>query len=141
MTRKFRVLGAAALSAGLALASSQALANGGAFFSDMMAEANDPDAGAPFFGFVKDKNGRFVSNALVTLTVKGGELSVAARADKLGLYRIPGFAKTVDTSGIDVTCSKVGYRQTAKIRRVIRGRAEAPVQIDCVMENDKVASN
>lgn len=141
--RKLLAKSAAALAfAGLAFGVTPALANGGAFFADMVAEGlYDPDAGVPFFGFIKDNNGRMIPNALVTLTVAGGDLSVAARADKMGHYRIPGFAKSVDPKNVDITCSKVGFRQIASQRRVLRGNANAPIQVDCTLASAKVASN
>jgi len=142
MSRKTPLLVSIAVATGVLLASGPVLANGGAFFSDMAAEGMyDPDAGVPFFGFIKDQRGRFVPHALVTLTVESGELSVAARADKMGLYRIPGFAKSIDPKGIDISCSKVGYRQVSSQRRIARGNDTAAIQVDCLMTPDKVASN
>ena len=70
----FRVSGAAiaVLAAGLVM-SSPALANGGDFFEEMMANFhNNSDDGVPYFGFVRDSKGKVVPEATIMATTPSG---------------------------------------------------------------------
>lgn len=113
--------------------SSPALANGGDFFEEMMANFHDnSDDGVPYFGFVRDARGKVIPEATISAKTPTGSTFVV-QADSRGHYRIPGFSKRVDASKVVITCSKEGYRLLAHDRRVMRSRPNAPVETNCVL--------
>ena len=127
--------GAFALAVGLAF-SSPALANGGDFFEEMMANMqNNSDDGVPYFGFVRDSKGKVIPEATIKATTPTGSTFVV-QADSRGHYRIPGFSKRVDASKVVVTCSKEGYKLVARDRRIMRSMPNAPVETNCVLAPD-----
>lgn len=127
--------GAFALAVGLAF-SSPALANGGDFFEEMMANMqNNSDEGVPYFGFVRDSKGKSIPEATVTATTPTGS-SFVVQADIRGHYRIAGFSKRVDAKKVQITCAKVGYKLVARDRRLLRGVVNAPIETNCVLAPD-----
>jgi len=134
-SRRVCGLGAFALGATL-IGSAPALANGGDFFEEMMANFHtNSDDGVPYFGFVRDSKGKMIPNATITATTPTGS-SFVVQGDAKGHYRIPGFAKRVDAKKVHVTCSKVGYKLVARDRRLLRGAPNAPVETNCVLAPD-----
>jgi hypothetical protein len=116
--------------------SSPALANGGDFFEEMMANFHDnSDDGVPYFGFVRDSKGKVIPEATIKATTPTGSTFVV-QADSRGHYRIPGFSKRVDASKVVVTCMKEGYKLVARDRRVMRSMPKAPVETNCVLAPD-----
>ena len=125
--------------AGLALAASSlmsgpALANGGDFFNELSQSwGANIDTGTPFFGWVRDTQGRAIARAIVTATVQDGPdgEAVTIISDNLGHYRIPGLGKDVNPKKVVIECAKVGYREMAQDRRVLRTAPKAPIEVDC----------
>lgn len=119
--------------------SAPALANGGDFFEEMMANFHDnSDDGVPYFGFVRDSKGKVIPEATVTAKTPTGS-TFNVQADSRGHYRIPGFSKRVDASKVVVTCSKEGYKLIARDRRIMRSHPNAPVETNCVLAPDAAA--
>jgi hypothetical protein len=132
---RLRGVGALAFAAGLAVCL-PALANGGDFFEEMMANFhNNNDDGVPYFGFVRDSKGKVIPEATITATTPSGS-SFIVQADIRGHYRIAGFSKRVDAKKVQITCSKVGYKLVARDRRLLRGVPNAPVETNCVLAPD-----
>ena len=130
-----RIAGAAAVAAGFFVCL-PALANGGDFFEEMMANFhNNSDDGVPYFGFVRDSKGKSIPEATVTATTPTGS-SFIVQADIRGHYRIAGFSKRVDAKKVQITCAKVGYKLIARDRRLLRGVPNAPVETNCVLAPD-----
>ena len=131
MRRSF-VLGCAI--AASALLSAPVLANGGDFFEELAASwgAANSDEGVPYFGFVKDNKGKGIAGASVAATTATGSTFVV-QADKMGHYRIPGFSKSVDAKLVQINCSKTGYKLLARDRRMIRSKANVPIETNCVL--------
>lgn len=128
-------VGTVALVAGLSM-SLPALANGGDFFEEMMANMqSNADDGVPYFGFVRDSKGKTIPHATIMATTPSGS-SFVVQADNRGHYRIPGFSKRVDAKKVQITCSKEGYRLVARDRRLLRGMPNAPVETNCVLTPD-----
>ena len=118
------------------IVSTAALANGGDFFEEMMANFhNNSDDGVPYFGVVRDSKGKMIPNATITATTASGS-SFVVQADTMGHYRIPGFSKRVDAKKVQVSCSKTGYRLVARDRRMMRGAPNGPVETNCVLAPD-----
>jgi hypothetical protein len=105
-------------------------ANGLGFFEEL--EEDNADVGPPFFGFVKDTSGKFLSDASVTVTIKSMNSSLAVRTDIQGHYRVPGFSKDIDPKAIDITCSKDGYKLVNMQRRPPVGD-NGPIEVSCTL--------
>jgi hypothetical protein len=120
--------------AACAIAVAPAFANGGDFFEELTAtwSAANADSGVPFFGVVKDKKGKLIGNVSVKATTPNGS-SFVVQSDAKGHYRIPGFSKSVNAKGVEITCSKRGYKLMARDRRILRGKADAPIETNCIM--------
>lgn len=117
-----------------------AFANGGDFFEELSATwQTNADEGVPYFGFVRDSNGKLIPNATVSATTASGSTFVV-QADNMGHYRIPGFSKSVDPKRVQVTCSKPGYRLVTRDRRVLRGATNVPIETDCTLTPAKPAA-
>ena len=104
---------------------------GGSSFGDDDEEA---DEGPAYFGFVRDTGGNSIPDAKVTVGIKnrGG---VVTRTDALGTYRVPGFGKDIDTSEVEVSCEKDGYKQAKTLRRKAAANASVPiVETECTLQ-------
>jgi len=85
-----------------------------------------------YFGFAKDTHGTFLNGVKVTLKLKN--ISLVARTDPLGEYKIPITATEPDA---DLSCDKEGYHQANTLRRTPRAAdAKTPVEIDCTLEHE-----
>lgn len=122
---------AIAAAAALAGAISAPVWAGGSSFGDDDEEA---DEGPAYFGFVRDTGGNSIPDAKVTVGIKnrGG---VVTRTDALGTYRVPGFGKDVDTTEVEVSCEKEGYKQAKTLRRKAAANASVPiVETECTLQ-------
>ena len=119
------------------IVSAPALANGGDFFEELAASwsIDDSNNGVPYFGFVKDARGKVVPEATIMATTGEGS-SFVVQSNTMGRYRIPGFAKSVDATKVQITCSKPGYRLVSRDRRTSRGVAKSPVETNCILAPD-----
>ena len=97
-------------------------------------DAPDPDAGPSYYGFVKDSNGSLVPDAKVSAELKHSGM-IVARTDLLGIYRIPGFGKEINTDDVTIACAKEGYKQTQVLRRP-SSDAAAPVETNCTLQRE-----
>jgi hypothetical protein len=122
----------AALALTLALgATASAWANGASFFDE---DDQDENVGPAFFGFVKETSGRLVPDAIITATIKEMNSSVTVRTNVMGIYRIPGFAKSIDPTHVDIVCSKPGYEQATRLRRP--SSPDTPIEVDCTLKKN-----
>ena len=95
--------------------------------------AND---GPPFFGFVRDADGAAVGDARVTATVKSGG-AVVTTSNSIGVYKVAGFAKSINPDDIAISCAKDGYKQANVMRRPnAPGDMTDPIEVDCVLQKD-----
>lgn len=120
----------------LAIASgAPALANGGDFFEELQAHwgAPKPDAGSPYFGFVRDQRGKFISGATVTATIKPSGSSISMQTNILGHFILPGFAKHIDAKTVVVSCAKPGFKEASQVRRQFNDRPLKPVEVQCIL--------
>lgn len=85
-----------------------------------------------YFGFAKDTHGTFLNGVKVTVKLKN--ISLVARTDPLGAYKIPITATEPDAN---LSCDKEGYRQASTLRRTPpQVDAKTPVEIDCTLERE-----
>jgi hypothetical protein len=95
--------------------------------------AND---GPPFFGFVRDTDGAAVGDARVTATVKSGG-AVVTTSNSIGVYKVAGFAKSINPDDIAISCAKDGYKQANVVRRPNgSGDLKDPIEVDCVLQKE-----
>lgn len=95
---------------------------------------SEADAGPPFSGYVKDRDGNPVDDAKITVTVKIFNSTLILRSDPDGHFLVKGFDKSVDPADVDIACSKDGYQQYAESRRPTGSDPTSPIQIDCVLQ-------
>ena len=125
------LLGAAALAAAGTSVSFHATAwAGGVTFDDPDEDAN---AGPPFSGIVRDRDGNAISDAKVTVTVKIFNSSLILRTDQDGHFTVNGFDKSVSPDDVAIACSKDGYVQFA-ISRKPTSDPKAPIPVTCILQ-------
>jgi hypothetical protein len=111
----------------LAMMSSIAWAGGGAL------DGPDDHDITNYIGAAKDIDGNLLADVKVTADLKSGNLSLIARTDATGRYKIPGFAQVSDPSDVSITCAKEGYKLIRAIRRRVTVEPGTPVETDCLM--------
>lgn len=120
---------------GMTLAGVTASRAGGqmTFGDDTNTSAND---GPIFFGFVRDSDGSAVADARVTAAVKTGG-AVVTTSNSIGVYKIPGFAKSINPDDIVISCAKDGYKQTNVVRRPnAPGDMTDPIEVECYLQKE-----
>jgi hypothetical protein len=96
---------------------------------DIGSGANGPS----FLGFVRAVDGVGINDAKVTAELKGGALVTAT--DVLGLYKLPGFGKSVNPDDVKISCAKDGYKEANVVRRPhASGDASTPIEVDCYLQ-------
>jgi len=134
MPRRFVRSGIAALAllAGASLLPIPALGGGDDEPTD------DHDHGAPFFGEAKDVKGmKPVYGALIKAQVTGKLVTIMINTNDEGRFKLPGFGKDVDPDKVAVTCTKDGYQTVEVLRRRLSSAADAPVEIECLLDRQK----
>jgi hypothetical protein len=109
-----------------------AWAGGGGFGSD---EADDKDAGPPFFGVIKDKDGKTVVDAKITVTITKTNSTLVLRSDSQGHFFVRGFDKSIDPNDVTLSCSKDGYRSADAVKAPSSG-SSAPIEVICVLDHE-----
>ncbi len=89
------------------------------------------EAGHPYFGWVKDRDGNPIPEAKLTVEIKSG--TVILRANDEGHFRVVGFGASVNPDDVKFACSKEGYKQYAATKQVTSDGPTAPVEVDCIM--------
>jgi hypothetical protein len=103
------------------------------FGDDTNTSAND---GPAFFGFVRDADGSAVADAKVTAAVKTGG-AVVTTTNTMGIYKFPGFAKSINPNDIVISCDKSGYKQANVVRRPnAAGDMTDPIEVECYLQKD-----
>jgi hypothetical protein len=96
-------------------------------------DINSGADGPPFFGFVRAVDGPGINDAKVTAELNGG--AVVAATDILGLYKIPGFGKSVNPDSVKFSCAKGGYKQANVVRRPHAANdMKDPIEVDCYLQ-------
>jgi len=87
-----------------------------AYAGGEMGDPDHVDEGTPFFGFVKDANGKPVVDAKVVAVVKDGTRLIARSATN-GMYNFGSLNKDLKPDDVTISCTKEGYKQLRVIRR------------------------
>ena len=105
---------------------------GGGSFDD--ADDHDDDSGPPFIGDVKDRNGKPIADAKVSISVAAYNSTVFIRADDQGHFTIKGFDKDINPDDIEITCSMDGYKAYAISRQPTGPDPRSPIEVICLLE-------
>jgi hypothetical protein len=133
----------AALAAG-SCAAGAAWANGDVFFE---AEEIPGQTEYVAFGNVKDTDGKYLDNVIVTIDVAEPHLTYDAATGVTGRYRTLDVGRAVKDLGFDVdpklvevTVFKPGYKMAKRIRLSKATQAKGAIEINFVMEKTGVVA-
>ena len=89
------------------------------------------EAGHPYFGYVKDRDGKAIPDAKITVELKAG--TVILRTNDDGHFHVNGFGASVSPDDVKFSCSKDGYKQYAFTKQATADGPQASIEVDCVM--------
>ena len=99
---------------------------------------DDHESGAPFFGEAKDVRGmKPMDGVRVRGEVKGGSFPIIISTDSEGKFKFRGFGKDVIPDNVQISCAKDGFNLIDVARRRLSNAADAPVEIECLLEAKK----
>ncbi len=102
---------------------------GGEAFS----ERDELDNGPSFFGDAKEvRSLRSIQKVQVKAELGQRRISTFTNAE--GHFKIPSFGKETVVDNVTITCAKEGYRTLDISRRRMSAAADAPVEIECLLE-------
>ena len=63
--------------------------------------------------------------------------AVVTTSNSIGVYKIPGFAKSINPDDIVISCSKDGYTQANVVRRPhAAGDITDPIEVECYLQKE-----
>jgi hypothetical protein len=97
----------------------------------------DEPAGLSFFGEVKEV-GSLRSMENVQVKAELGPRRIMVQTNVEGRFKLhPNFGDEVLPDSITISCAKEGYRTIDVSRRRMSSAADAPVEVDCLLEPKK----
>ena len=97
----------------------------------------DEEPGASFFGEAKEA-GSMRSIAGVLIKAELGARRIFVNTDAEGRFKLhPNFGTEISSDSIVISCAKVGYQTLDVSRRRMSNAADAPVEVDCLLESKK----
>ena len=102
---------------------------GGEAFS----ERDELDNGPSFFGEAKEVRS-LRSIQKVQVKAELGQRRISTYTNAEGHFKIPSFGEEAVVDNGTVTCAKEGYRTLDVSRRRMSAAADAPVEIECLLE-------
>ena len=108
---------------------------GGGSFDDM--DEHDDESGPPFIGDVKDRNGKPIADAKVSISVAAYNSTVFIRTDDQGHFTVKGFDKEIKPDDIDISCSMDGYKPYAISRQPTGPDPRSPIEVICLLEKTR----
>ncbi len=94
----------------------------------------DEEPGLSFFGEAKEV-GSLRSIAGVQVNAQLGARRILVNTNAEGRFKLhPNFGKEVLSDSITISCAKDGYRTLDVSRRRMSSAADAPVEIECLLE-------
>lgn len=100
---------------------------------ESLSERDEFDAGPSFFGEAKEA-GTLKAIRNVQVKAELGARKMLANTNADGQFKLPSFGKQTTVDNVIVSCAKEGYRMVDVSRRRMSSAADAPVQIECLME-------
>jgi len=131
----FRLLLLIAVAPGLTALTSQSACAGGGSFDDM--DDHDDESGPPFIGDVKDRSGKPIADAKVSISVAAYNSTVFIRTDDQGHFNVKGFDKEINPDQIEITCSMEGYKPYAISRQPTGPDPRSPIEVICLLEKTR----
>jgi hypothetical protein len=93
----------------------------------------DEEDGPRFFGEAKEVGSlRSIEGVRVKAELGARRLFVNTNAE--GRFKLPGFGKETVADNVTISCAKEGYRTLDVSRRRLSSAADAPVEVDCLLE-------
>lgn len=94
----------------------------------------DEQPGLSFFGEVKESGSlRSIENVQVKAELGARRIMVQTNAE--GRFKLfPNFGKEVSSDSIVISCTKEGFQTLDLSRRRMSNAADAPVEVDCLLE-------
>ena len=102
---------------------------GGEAFS----ERDELDNGPSFFGEAKEVRS-LRSIPKVQVKAEFGQRRISTFTNAEGHFKIPSFGKETVVDNVTITCTKEGYHTLDVSRRRMSAAADAPVEIECLLE-------
>jgi hypothetical protein len=102
---------------------------GGEAFS----ERDELDNGPSFFGEAKEVRS-LRSIPKVQVKAELGQRRISTYTNAEGHFKIPSFGKETVADSVTITCAKEGYRTLDISRRRMSTAADAPIEIECLLE-------
>jgi hypothetical protein len=97
----------------------------------------DEEPGLSFFGEVKEV-GSLRSIESVQVKAELGARRIMVQTNVEGRYKLhPNFGQEVSSDSIVISCAKEGYQTLDVSRRRMSSAADAPVEVDCLLEPKK----
>ncbi len=98
---------------------------------------HDEEPGLSFFGEVKEAGSlRSIEKAQVKAELGARRIMVQTNTE--GQFKLhPNFGKEVLSDSITISCAKEGYQTIDVSRRRMSSAADAPVEVDCLLEPKK----
>ncbi len=107
--------------------------SGKSFAGEALSE-RDEESGLSFFGEAKEV-GSLRSIAGVQVNAQLGARRILVNTNAEGRFKLhPNFGKDVLSDSITISCAKDGYRTLDVSRRRMSSAADAPVEIECLLE-------
>jgi hypothetical protein len=100
---------------------------------ESLSEHDEFDNGPSFFGEAKEA-GSLKSIQNVQVKAELGARKMLANTNADGQFKLPSFGKQTAVENVIVSCAKEGYRTIDVSRRRMSSAADAPVQIECLLE-------
>ena len=105
--------------------------------ADMEAGIHDPNLGPHYFGEARDVAGmKPLEDVQIGVRARGALLPMFVDTDHDGIFRLQGFARTIDPNTVQFTCGKEGYKVISLERRRIGQSPDAPTEVECLLERE-----
>jgi hypothetical protein len=109
------------------------LSSGNSYAGEALSE-RDEEPGLSFFGEAKEA-GSLRSIAGVRAKAELGARRILVNTNAEGQFKLhPNFGHDVSSDSITISCAKEGYQTLDVSRRRMSSAADAPVQVDCLLE-------
>ena len=100
---------------------------------EALSERDELDNGSSFFGEAKEVRSLH-SIQKVQVKAELGQRRISTYTNAEGHFKIPGFGKETVADNVTITCTKEGYRTLDVSRRRMSAAADAPIEIECLLE-------
>jgi hypothetical protein len=100
---------------------------------ESLSERDEFDAGPSSFGEAKEAGSlKSIKNVQVKAELGARKMLVNTNAE--GQFKLPSFGKETVVENVTISCAKEGYRTIDVSRRRMSSAADAPIQIECLLE-------